>query len=388
MSHRVHLIEQSLRAGPPHRLVEILARQLDEHLGASDTDLLMVDYRLVRLTGVLSGDPSVPVAGTCAGRTFASQEPQVEHGSRVYVPATNRGERQGVLVTTLPERPTPEVLAELVDLGAALAHALQVAERETDRYQPTRRRSRLTLAAEMQWELLPGRSCNEPGFELAGQLEPAYAVCGDNFDWASDPSKLTLAVTNGMGDGLRASLLTSLAVNAIRNARRSGASLTEQASLADEAVYAMHGGKTYVESLLLQLDIASGQVTAVDAGSPSVLRLRDSVVEPMELEKQLPLGMFGSTDYVEQTFELRPGDRLLIASDGMGQAENPSGEAYGTGVMIRTIKETRLQPPAEVVRSLTHAMLVHRDGSDLVDDAVIVCLRWTGPPAVDGRPAR
>ena len=48
------------------------------------------------------------------------------------------------------------------------------------------RTQRLTLAAEMQWELLPGRSRIRPSFSLAGQLEPAYAVRGDSFDWADD----------------------------------------------------------------------------------------------------------------------------------------------------------------------------------------------------------
>jgi serine phosphatase RsbU (regulator of sigma subunit) len=76
------------------------------------------------------------------------------------------------------------------------------------------RTQRLTLAAELQWQLLPGRSRIRPSFSLAGQLEPAYAVRGDSFDWAEHRGRLCLSVLNGMGDGITAALLTSLAVAA------------------------------------------------------------------------------------------------------------------------------------------------------------------------------
>ena len=72
---------------------------------------------------------------------------------------------------------------------------------------------------------------------MAGQLEPAYAVYGDHFDWAVTGDRLTVTVLNGHGDGIEAALLTTVAVNAMRNARRSGAGIVEQAELASDAVY-------------------------------------------------------------------------------------------------------------------------------------------------------
>ena len=59
---------------------------------------------------------------------------------------------------------------------------LRAADTVTDRYRQVGRRSRLTMAAELQWELLPGRSLGDERFQVAGQLEPAYAVFGDHFD--------------------------------------------------------------------------------------------------------------------------------------------------------------------------------------------------------------
>ncbi len=77
-----------------------------------------------------------------------------------------------------------------------------MAERDTDVFVQARRKDRLTLAAEMQWQLLPGRAFSLPEYDLAAQLEPAYAIFGDNYDWSATADRLMLYVTNGMGEGM------------------------------------------------------------------------------------------------------------------------------------------------------------------------------------------
>lgn len=136
----------------------------------------------------------------------------------------------------------PDVLAALAEIATALAHEVAAVSAGTDVYRAARRSQRLTLAAEMQWDLLPGRSRIRPSFSLAGQLEPAYTVRGDSFDWSDDGERLWLATINGTGEGVAASLLTSLATHALRNARRAGLSLADQAALADQAIYDLHRG--------------------------------------------------------------------------------------------------------------------------------------------------
>ena len=59
-------------------------------------------------------------------------------------------------------------------------------------------------------------------FAVSGALEPAYAIAGDSFDYAVESDHLHVAITDGMGHGLRAALLASLAVSALRHARRRG----------------------------------------------------------------------------------------------------------------------------------------------------------------------
>lgn len=376
--------ERALRTAAPHALLDAVRRVLVEQYAADSVELFLADYGLTVLQPV-SVPPHtlepVPVHNGPAGRAFGAQEPFVEpvrNGLvRVHLPVTVRGDRFGVLSVTVPEQ-VDDVLGELAEIAQVLAHELIVAERDTDLYLRARRRDRLTLAAEMQWHLLPGRSCTRPEYELGAQLEPAYAVFGDIFDWSATADHLMLYVTNGMGEGIEASLLTHLAVHALRNARRAGIPIADQAALADQAVHAHYRGRRYLSVLMLDVELATGRARVVDAGSPQMLRLRNGTVERVSFDAQLPLGMFEETDYVAQEFRVEPGDRLVFVSDGVHAVASPGGEAYGHAALARAILSTRLLPAAEVPRAVLRELTGHRGGRLPDDDALVVCLDWHG----------
>ncbi|MFE2937734.1 PP2C family protein-serine/threonine phosphatase [Streptomyces sp. NPDC059255] len=388
-------VERAVRAAAPHDLVGALRGALATAYGAASVTLHLADYGLTVLRPVDgAGDPAGSAApatedlslhNTPEGRAFGSQEPreqEVRHRDAVdhHLPVTVRGERLGILTVRLPGGlSTPEAVDDLTQVADLLGHEILVAERDTDLYQRARRASRLTLAAEMQWELLPARACTAREYAIGAQLEPAYAIHGDNFDWASDANELTLAVTNGMGEGIQASLLTNLAVNALRNARRAGIGIADQAALADQALYEQHRGASYVSTLLLRFELATGRVEAVDAGSPELWRQRDKTVERVHLDAQLPLGMFEESDYVAQSFQVLPGDRLLFVSDGVYAAVSPQGEAYGERALARAIGATSLLPAAMVPRAVLRELAEYR-GAESTDDALVLCLDWFGRP--------
>ncbi|MEU2259990.1 PP2C family protein-serine/threonine phosphatase [Streptomyces sp. NPDC019645] len=385
-------LEQALRGAAPHTLLDVVSAALDERYGTAGVELRLADYGMHSLQTVDPGPGEtepVSIHGSPQGRAFGSQEPYVteEGGGRVavHLPVTVRGDRLGVLTVRLASDAFTE--ADLPDLRLAceaLGHEMLVAERDTDLYVLARRAARLTLAAEMQWQLLPGRACARDEFALGAQLEPAYAIFGDNYDWSVSAGHLTMAVTNGMGDGIEAALLSNLAVNALRNARRAGLGLADQAALADQAVYAHYRGRAYVSVLLLRFDFATGEVEAIDAGSPKLWRLRDREVEPIPFDAQLPLGMFEETVYVPERFTVRPGDRLLFGSDGVYEALSPAGEPYGLRTLARTLLATSLLPPTQVPGAVLRELAGHRGAKPLDDDALVVCLDWYGRGAGSG----
>jgi serine phosphatase RsbU (regulator of sigma subunit) len=370
------------RAARPDGLVEVARDYARARYGAADLEALLADYRISGLWPVLQRPHRAagPLAErSAAARCFGSQQPVVDEtadGTRLFVPLTAWGERIGVLVLDFPTTAAPDPLDELRTVADELAVALIAADRSTDRYRRARRRQRMTMAAEMQWDMLPGRSLAQPGFLLAGQLEPAYAVCGDHFDWSLLDSRLTITVLNGDGQGIDATVVTALAVNAMRNARRSGGDLIEQAELASDIVFSQYAGERHVATLLMEVELDTGAVRAIDAGSPRAVRLRSGELHPVELDRQLPLGMFGEIRYEPQHLHLQPGDRFVVVSDGVHGARPGAREAYGDRALATAVRRTRLQPATEAVGSLMRSLHEYHRGEDLRDDAVIVCLDW------------
>ncbi|GGN61718.1 phosphatase [Actinoplanes lobatus] len=366
-----------LRAAPPDRLPEVAAEHLRRHYAAGAVEVLVPDLTFTRLSPLLGPDEHPDAA---ALRCFGSQRPGAERANggpvRLHLPLSCWGERVGVLRLELPERPGGDLGDRLAADADELATALRAASPATDRYRRAQRRARLTMAAELQWDLLPGRSLGDERFLIAGQLEPAYDVRGDHFDWALDGDRLTVTVLNGCGDGMEAALLTSLAVNAMRNARRCGADIVEQAELASDAVHSRYGGALHTATLLLEIDLVGGGVAAVDAGSPHCLVARGGGTERVPLEEQLPLGMFGEAHYEIQRFRLEPGDRMLVVSDGVHSA-TPRGLArYGASALFSAVRRTRLQPATEAVGTVMRGLRDYHAGAEPEDDAVTVCLDW------------
>ncbi|MGW2203123.1 PP2C family protein-serine/threonine phosphatase [Streptomyces sp. NPDC001774] len=381
--------ERALRGAPPHRLLDSLRVDLAQHVGALSVDLLLVDYGLTSLRPVEpvqapAGVQHVTVGSGPAGRAFSTQQPYLFGGdgptATVFLPVTVRGDRCGVLVVVLPpDRVTARSTEDLVHVAEILGHALRVADRHTDLYRRTRRARPLSVLAEMQWGVLPGRTCTAAEFDLNAYWEPSYTSGGHVLDWCVTEEELTLVVANGTGPGTQSALVSSLALNAIRNARRAGLDLVGQASLTDQALYGQHRGETSLSALLLSFARATGEVRVVDAGSPTVWRLRGNVTERIDLDRQLPLGMFEDTVYAPQRLRVLPGDRLVfLAWDRSEAAPDGNDEALDRSVG-RVIDRTRHIPgrdaPQAVVRALREAL------GTTPDDVLVVCLDWHGEGA-------
>lgn len=373
----------ALDAAAPHEFLAVTGDWLDRVLDARGCVLLLADYSETSLEPVPDGTQTRhTVDGSAAGRAYREQRPvqlevPAQPGSSAavltYVPVSMRSERLGVLGVTVPGTGRPDTLAVLDEVAQVLAYVLTGARRYTDEFEALRRRRHLGLAAEIQWELLPVLAYELPGFSIAGTLEPAYDIGGDTFDYAVTAHGLTASITDAVGHGLRAAMLSSLTVSAMRNTRRSGGSLLEQATVANRHLAEQFPGPSFVTGLLLQLDVGTGVGTVINAGHPPPLLLRDGAVEALELPADLPLGLFADTRFQLRSITLRPGDRLLLLTDGIEEAHRTGAPEFGLERVAEMLLRHAHLPPAEFVRLLTRAVSEHRDGA-LNDDATAVCL--------------
>jgi serine phosphatase RsbU (regulator of sigma subunit) len=109
----------------------------------------------------------------------------------------------------------------------------------------------------------------------------------------------------------------------------------------------------------------------VNAGHVAPYLARGRQVTALELPVDLPFGLFPDTEYRSTPVTLRPGDRVVLVTDGMLERNLSSVDLY------EAIAATRQLHPREVVRALADSAL-EATGHALSDDATVLCLDWHG----------
>lgn len=376
-----------LRHTYPGNVADVLER-VGSAIG-DDITLYLVDFgqtvlqplpHLVRPRVVVEEN----VATSLAGRAFTTGEVVTARrpsGVRVWVPVHEQSARTGVLALTVPEL-GDATMSQCLLLGDLAGMLCAGAARVTDLFHVRRRGRGMSLAASMQWDLLPPLTLRSPHVVVTGLLEPAYEVAGDAFDYALNDVRLDVAMFDGMGHGIGSTLLTTLAVGAYRHARRAGADLASTFAEIDAAVLDQYDGDAFATGLLTRLDLMTGSLHWLSAGHPPPLLLRGRrALEPVTCEPTLPLGLGGAWPDV-QTTALEPGDGVLLYTDGVIEARTPEGAELGLERLADLLEREAAAEtsPEETLRRLVRSTLDHHGGT-LRDDATLVMVVWAGPSA-------
>lgn len=377
-----------LRRGVDVDLHETVAAAVNP-LGGSDPVVYLVDFAhrvLMPLPVPVSGPVPVEedIATTLAGRAFALGSPVTapRNGQvRVWVPLVEGTERTGVLAVTLPSADA-ETLGHLELLGVFVVLAVSAAAGVSDIPHLRRRGRTMSLAATMQWELMPPLAAGTSRTSIAGVLEPAYDIAGDGFDYAVNGDEVDFAILDGMGHGVASSLLTALAVGAYRHARRQHAPIAVMHDEIGRAIANEFAGEAFATGIVGRLSAAAGELQWSCAGHPAPLLLRNrKVVAELTCDPSLPFGLDDRTPTVVRQ-ALEPGDAVLLYTDGVVEGRTPSGDEFGLD-RLRDLLEREAasgQPAEEVLRRLVRAVLDHQVGK-LRDDATLLFVQWLGADA-------
>jgi phosphoserine phosphatase RsbU/P len=196
----------------------------------------------------------------------------------------------------------------------------------------------LRAARELQRVMLPDAEPEIEGLEAAVRLRPARGISGDIYDILEQPGgQSIIAFGDVSGKGAAAALYGGLISGLLRILGRrrrnpAGLMIALNEALAERKVEAR-----YVSLLVLSWDPATRQFVMANAGALPPMICRGGEILKVRVEG-VPLGLLDSRQYEEVVFEAKPGDTLLLYSDGVSDHLNSAGQEYGRGRLANVLR--------------------------------------------------
>jgi serine phosphatase RsbU (regulator of sigma subunit)/pSer/pThr/pTyr-binding forkhead associated (FHA) protein len=184
----------------------------------------------------------------------------------------------------------------------------------------------LELARDVQNEFLPDRSPNIPGYEFADFYKPARFIGGDYFDYVPLSSgRIAIVLADVGGKGAPAALYMAR----IAMETHACLALSEDASTVIAELNRRLSTR-FATFVMCVLDPASHILTVVNAGHrPPLRRRRDGSIEPVgESVSGFPFSVLDQAEFEQVSFQLLPGEAVVIVSDGFEDAYNEATDEY------------------------------------------------------------
>ncbi len=234
----------------------------------------------------------------------------------------------------------------------------------------------LAIAREIQASFLPKRAPEVPGFDLAGATQPHDEVGGDYFDFirVSD-SRLGIAIADVSGKGIPAALIMAgfrmSLLAEIRNEFTMRAVMRKVNSLLHESTER----DKFVTLFYGVLDWKNRSLSFSNAGhNPPLLLRADGRVQYL-LEGGVALGVLPDARYEERPVALHPGDVLLLYTDGVSEAELPTGEQFGTERLERCLKRLAEGTAQEILKGVVDEVTAYAGEHGVNDDLTLVVVK-------------
>jgi len=245
----------------------------------------------------------------------------------------------------------------------------------------------LEIAREIQKWLVPQAPPAVPGVDIAFTTRPANTVAGDFYDaflcpggpGPGAPPRLLLAVADVAGKGMPAALIMATFQSSLKTLVQQPIPLPELVSrLCRYCCEHSLEGLRFTSAVIAELDPLTGELAYVNAGhNPPALRRADGTVEWLTTGG-LPLGVQSDLGYQSAVVGLRPGDRLVIFTDGVVEAQDPRGEEYGDARLAGVLAGLGGEDAAATLGRLMTSVESFVGTASRYDDITCLVLRFQG----------
>ncbi|MHA6485330.1 PP2C family protein-serine/threonine phosphatase [Paenibacillus sp. strain BS8-2] len=311
-------------------------------------------------------------------------ERQVE----VEIPIVRSGKRLGAMQLTdsgmTIGRESEALLARFAEpLAIAMDNAIKyetleesVSEMQSVTSLKERLESELQIAGSIQLSFLPTTmpSSNEP-YDVCALLKSAKEVGGDFYNFYKiDDRHLFFTLGDVSDKGMPAALFMSMTLSLIKGSMHAGLTPGELLEKVNDML-CEDNAQLFATIVCGVLQIDTGDVVLCDGGhcTPYIVKA-DGSVNPIKLKKGIPLGSFPEFAYTNVNLKLDRGDRLIVYTDGITEAENEAQEQYSTSRLEHFLSMTKDYSNAEIIDALLMDVFMFANGAPQSDDIAVLCL--------------
>ena len=233
----------------------------------------------------------------------------------------------------------------------------------------------LEVARQIQFGLLPFEPISRGGFSIATAMRPANTVGGDYFDVIDlGAGRLAVAVGDVAGKGMPAALLMALLQGSLRTLLSAGLRGRELVAKLNAHLCANIPSNRLVTLFYSELDTATGLLEYVNCGHNPPFLVPDGERPVRLAATAMALGITTDTTFESMLVEVGNGDRLLLYTDGVTEAENARDEQFGEERLQGWIEANREEPGPRLLDGVIAEVLHFCGPVRPRDDMTLLCL--------------
>ncbi len=241
----------------------------------------------------------------------------------------------------------------------------------------------LNVATQIQADMLPRIFPAFPDrkeFDIYASMTPAKEVGGDFYDFfLVDDDHIALVMADVSGKGVPAALFMVIAKTLIKNRAQLGESPAEVLKNVNEQLCEGNEAELFVTVWLAIIEISTGKGIAANAGHEHpVIRRADGQYELVTYRHSPAVATMEGIRFKEHPFELHPGDRLFVYTDGVPEATNADNELFGSERMLEALNRDPGAEPEELLRNVREGIDAFVGDAPQFDDITMLGFRYTG----------
>jgi sigma-B regulation protein RsbU (phosphoserine phosphatase) len=254
-------------------------------------------------------------------------------------------------------------------------------KRERDNYQIQlqKKQAELLVAADIQKSFLPENIPEVNGFDISATSIPAKEVGGDFYDFIYKSGTLQFLIADVSGKGVPAALFMALSRIIIRACEVPDDGAEERLNCANNMIASNSGSSTsgmFVTLFFAKLCEDDSSLIYSNAGHnpPLLLRSSKSSIEALEVTGPA-LGMMADMEYEKRTIHLKPGDILLLYTDGIAEAMNGKEELFGMERLRSSLAAAKRLSAKGIQDSILRDLKQFTEGAEQSDDITAIVIK-------------